>query len=175
MGIKLLLESFVFEAIVDSFNLFKIRNFGLVIGVDLINKEGLPNLFLIGRILFDCAKNGLVLCTSWDNKTLIFMPPLCINKEQCDTAIKILDEVLAKKAPFYVSAYPNAGLPNEFGQYDESPEFMGQQVEKFMSEGLVNIIGGCCGTTPEHIAEFYRLSQKYAGRKLVKKEKQAIG
>ena len=84
-------------------------------------------------------------------------------------------EVLAKKAPFYVSAYPNAGLPNEFGQYDESPEFMGQQVEKFMSEGLVNIIGGCCGTTPEHIAEFYRISQKYAGRKLVKKEKQAIG
>ncbi len=84
-------------------------------------------------------------------------------------------EVLAKKAPFYVSAYPNAGLPNEFGQYDESPEFMGQQVEKFMSEGLVNIIGGCCGTTPEHIAEFYRLSQKYAGRKLVKKERQAIG
>jgi 5-methyltetrahydrofolate--homocysteine methyltransferase len=84
-------------------------------------------------------------------------------------------EVLAKKAPFYVSAYPNAGLPNEFGQYDESPEFMGQQVEKFMSEGLVNIVGGCCGTSPEHIAEFYRLSQKYAGRKLVKKEKQAIG
>jgi len=84
-------------------------------------------------------------------------------------------EVLAKKAPFYISAYPNAGLPNEFGQYDESPEFMGQQVEKFMSEGLVNIIGGCCGTTPEHIAEFYRLSQKYAGRKLVKKERQAIG
>ena len=80
-------------------------------------------------------------------------------------------EVLAKKAPFYVSAYPNAGLPNEFGQYDESPEFMGQQVEKFMSEGLVNIVGGCCGTTPAHIAEFYRLSQKYAGRKLVKKEK----
>ena len=82
-------------------------------------------------------------------------------------------EVLAKKAPFYVSAYPNAGLPNEFGQYDESPEFMGQQVEKFMSEGLVNIVGGCCGTTPAHIAEFYRLSQKYAGRKLVKKEKKA--
>ena len=80
-------------------------------------------------------------------------------------------EVLAKKAPFYISAYPNAGLPNEFGQYDESPEFMGQQVEKFMSEGLVNIVGGCCGTTPAHIAEFYRLSQKYAGRKLVKKEK----
>lgn len=75
-------------------------------------------------------------------------------------------EVLAKKAPFYVSAYPNAGLPNEFGQYDESPEFMGQQVEKFMSEGLVNIVGGCCGTTPAHIAEFYRISAKYTPHKI---------
>jgi 5-methyltetrahydrofolate--homocysteine methyltransferase len=75
-------------------------------------------------------------------------------------------EILAKKAPFFVSAYPNAGLPNEFGQYDESPEFMGKQVEKFMSEGLVNILGGCCGTTPAHIAEFYRLSLNYAPRKI---------
>jgi 5-methyltetrahydrofolate--homocysteine methyltransferase len=75
-------------------------------------------------------------------------------------------EVLSKRAPFLISAYPNAGLPNEFGQYDESPEFMGIQVEEFMREGLVNIIGGCCGTTPDHIAEFYRISQKYSPRKL---------
>lgn len=75
-------------------------------------------------------------------------------------------EVLAKKAPFYVSAYPNAGLPNEFGQYDETPEFMGAQVEEFMKEGLVNIVGGCCGTTPAHIAEFYRISKNYSPRKL---------
>jgi 5-methyltetrahydrofolate--homocysteine methyltransferase len=75
-------------------------------------------------------------------------------------------EVLAKRAPFLISAYPNAGLPNEFGQYDESPEFMGIQVEEFMREGLVNIIGGCCGTTPDHIAEFYRISQKYSPRKI---------
>jgi 5-methyltetrahydrofolate--homocysteine methyltransferase len=75
-------------------------------------------------------------------------------------------EVLARKAPFYVSAYPNAGLPNEFGQYDESPEFMGKQVEQFMAEGLVNILGGCCGTTPAHIAEFYRLSLNYSPRKI---------
>ncbi len=73
-------------------------------------------------------------------------------------------EVLAKKSSFFVSAYPNAGLPNEFGQYDESPEEMGKQVEKFMSEKLVNIVGGCCGTTPEHIAEFYRISQNYTPR-----------
>lgn len=75
-------------------------------------------------------------------------------------------EVLSRKAPFHVSAYPNAGLPNEFGQYDETPEFMGKQVEQFMSEGLVNIVGGCCGTTPAHIAEFYRISKNFSPRKI---------
>ena len=58
---------------------------------------------------------------------------------------------LSDKAPFYVSAYPNAGLPNEMGEYDESPEAMGAQLEDFMQSNLVNIIGGCCGTTPDHI------------------------
>ena len=61
---------------------------------------------------------------------------------------------MARKAPFFVSAYPNAGLPNEMGEYDESPEAMGAQLEDFMQSNLVNIVGGCCGTTPEHIAEF---------------------
>jgi 5-methyltetrahydrofolate--homocysteine methyltransferase len=60
-------------------------------------------------------------------------------------------KTLKKKAPFYVSAHPNAGLPNEMGEYDETPEIMGKQIETFLNEGLVNIIGGCCGTTPEHI------------------------
>ncbi len=72
---------------------------------------------------------------------------------------------LAKKAPFYVSAYPNAGLPNEMGEYDESPEAMGAQLEDFMQSVLVNIVGGCCGTTPQHIAEFARLAAKYTPRK----------
>jgi 5-methyltetrahydrofolate--homocysteine methyltransferase len=72
---------------------------------------------------------------------------------------------LAKKAPFYVSAYPNAGLPNEMGEYDESPEAMGAQLEDFMQSALVNIVGGCCGTTPQHIAEFARLATKYTPRK----------
>ena len=51
----------------------------------------------------------------------------------------------------YVSAHPNAGLPNEFGQYDQSPEEMGALIKPYLEEGLVNIIGGCCGTTPDHI------------------------
>ena len=70
-------------------------------------------------------------------------------------------EELATKAPFYVSAHPNAGLPNQFGEYDQSAEFMASVTEDFMSQGWINIIGGCCGTTPVHILKIAEKSKKY--------------
>ena len=73
-------------------------------------------------------------------------------------------QILNSKAPFAVSAHPNAGLPNEFGAYDEIPEMMAAQIETFLDEGLVNIIGGCCGTTPEHIAAIASLAKNYKPR-----------
>lgn len=73
-------------------------------------------------------------------------------------------QILNSKAPFAVSAHPNAGLPNEFGAYDETPEMMAAQIETFLEEGLVNIIGGCCGTTPEHIAAISSLAKNYKPR-----------
>lgn len=75
-------------------------------------------------------------------------------------------QVLNEQAPFFVSAYPNAGLPNEFGHYDQTPEEMGQQIKEFLDEGLVNIIGGCCGTTPEHIKVIAELAAKYKPREV---------
>jgi len=63
-------------------------------------------------------------------------------------------EELSMKAPFYVSVYPNAGLPNQFGEYDESPEKMSVFIRDFLANGFANIIGGCCGTTPDHIRLF---------------------
>jgi 5-methyltetrahydrofolate--homocysteine methyltransferase len=63
-------------------------------------------------------------------------------------------EELSMKAPFYVSVYPNAGLPNRFGEYDESPEKMSVFIRDFLASGFANIIGGCCGTTPDHIRLF---------------------
>jgi 5-methyltetrahydrofolate--homocysteine methyltransferase len=74
--------------------------------------------------------------------------------------------VLSDKSPFAVSAHPNAGLPNAFGQYDETAELMGLKVESFFKKGLVNIIGGCCGTTPEHIAKIAELAAHYSPRKI---------
>jgi 5-methyltetrahydrofolate--homocysteine methyltransferase len=75
-------------------------------------------------------------------------------------------QVLNKRAPFGVSAHPNAGLPNEFGQYDETADLMAVQIKEFLDEGLVNIIGGCCGTTPEHIKAIADLAKNYAPRKI---------
>ncbi|TIN67364.1 MAG: methionine synthase, partial [Mesorhizobium sp.] len=64
----------------------------------------------------------------------------------------------------FTCAYPNAGLPNEFGRYDESPEFMAAQIEDFAREGLVNVVGGCCGSTPEHIRAIAEAVRKYPPR-----------
>lgn len=71
--------------------------------------------------------------------------------------LKQFVKLLADKAPYYISAHPNAGLPNQFGLYDETPEHMAEQVKEYVDEGLVNIIGGCCGTTDEFIAKYSEL------------------
>ncbi|NIF05300.1 5-methyltetrahydrofolate--homocysteine methyltransferase [Chryseobacterium sp. Tr-659] len=75
-------------------------------------------------------------------------------------------ETLAHNSEFYVSAYPNAGLPNAFGKYDETPEDMARQIKEYVEKGLINIIGGCCGTTPEHIKAIADLVKEYSPRKL---------
>ena len=67
--------------------------------------------------------------------------------------------LLAAKAPYYISAHPNAGLPNTLGGYDQTPSIMKAEMQHFLDERLVNIIGGCCGTTPEHIAALHQLRQ----------------
>lgn len=72
---------------------------------------------------------------------------------------------LSNKAPFYVSAHPNAGLPNNLGLYDETPESMAGQVAEYIDESLVNIIGGCCGTTPSHIEKYNDLIRNAKIRK----------
>lgn len=69
-------------------------------------------------------------------------------------------EELARQAPYYISVYPNAGLPNSMGKYDQTPSEMAEMVEKYIEEGLVNIIGGCCGTTDAFIAEYPGLLRK---------------
>lgn len=73
-------------------------------------------------------------------------------------------ESVAGKSKFGISAYPNAGLPNAFGEYDETPEQMASQVKVYLEKSLINIIGGCCGTTPAHIKAIAQLAKEYAPR-----------
>jgi 5-methyltetrahydrofolate--homocysteine methyltransferase len=75
-------------------------------------------------------------------------------------------EELAEKSPFFISAYPNAGLPNQFGEYDETPHDMGHQIRDFLQSGFLNIVGGCCGTTPDHIREIKALAVKAKPRQV---------
>ncbi|MBU6950902.1 methionine synthase [Hahella sp. HN01] len=79
-------------------------------------------------------------------------------------ALRPYVEELSNRATTYISAHPNAGLPNEFGEYDQTPEEMAAIVEGFAQDGFVNIIGGCCGTTPDHIAAIKKAVDKHAPR-----------
>lgn len=75
-------------------------------------------------------------------------------------------ETLSNNSEFYISAYPNAGLPNAFGQYDESPEHMASQIKEYAEKGLINIVGGCCGTTPLHIKAIAEVVKGFCPRKI---------
>lgn len=74
-------------------------------------------------------------------------------------------EELSNKAPFYISAYPNAGLPNQFGEYDQDAHEMGHQIEDFLKAGFINIVGGCCGTSPAHIKRIAEIAKDFKPRK----------
>lgn len=73
---------------------------------------------------------------------------------------------LSNETNFNVSAHPNAGLPNAFGEYDQTPQEMQELIEDYLKDGLINIIGGCCGTTPEHIEAIAKVAQKYQPRQI---------
>jgi 5-methyltetrahydrofolate--homocysteine methyltransferase len=83
------------------------------------------------------------------------------------SALRPYLQVLSKNSNFAVSAHPNAGLPNEFGEYEETAAEMAAQIEVFLQEGLINVIGGCCGTNPTHIKAIAEVASRYAPRKIV--------
>lgn len=76
-------------------------------------------------------------------------------------------QVIARESEFNISAHPNAGLPNAFGEYDQSPEEMAEFVKEYLDLNLINVIGGCCGTTPDHIRAISELVKNYEPRKIV--------
>lgn len=95
--------------------------------------------------------------------SVLHAQPLCVGLN-CALGAKAMTpflEELSKNNPTYTSVYPNAGLPNELGQYEQTPEQMAQEMKPWLEHHLVNVIGGCCGTTPEHIKALKELSLQY--------------
>lgn len=113
-----------------------------------------------GRIL-----SGQTLAAAWASVSHADWLSVGLNCSFGAKSMKPFIKELGRIAPCYISAYPNAGLPNTLGEYDETPEMMAGQIKEYIEEGLVNIIGGCCGTTPDHIAEYRRLVENAKPRR----------
>ena len=165
-GVDLLLVETVFDTLNCKAALFAIE--------DVFEAKGIRVPIMVSGTITDESGRTLSGQTAEAFLNSISHIPLLSVGFNCALGTKAMRpyvKELAKKAPFFVSAYPNAGLPNEMGEYDESPQAMGTQLEDFMQSSLVNIVGGCCGTTPGHIKEFARIASKYAPRKIPKLKK----
>ena len=160
-GVDILLVETIFDTLNAKAALFAIQEYYLEHNIEL-------PIMVSGTIT---DKSGRTLSGQTTEAFLISVQhaPLLSIGLNCALGAKELRpylQILNKNAPFFVSAHPNAGLPNEFGAYDESPEMMANQIKEFLDLGLINIIGGCCGTTPAHINAIANLVQKYGPRKI---------
>ena len=160
-GADLLLVETVFDTLNAKAALFAIQ--------DLFDEIGRTVPIMVSGTITDASGRTLSGQTTEAFLVSVSHAPLLSIGLNCALGARQLRpylQVLNEQAPYFVSAYPNAGLPNEFGQYDQGPEEMGEQIEEFLQEGLVNIIGGCCGTTPEHIKVIAALAAKYKPREV---------
>lgn len=161
-GVDLLLVETVFDTLNAKIALFAIQEYFDESGKELPIMVSGTITDASGRTLSGQTTEAFLISIS--HVPLLSVGLNCaLGAEQLRPYLQILNE----HAPFFVSAYPNAGLPNEFGQYDQGPEEMGNQIEEFLKEGLVNIIGGCCGTTPDHIKVIAELAAKYQPREIL--------
>lgn len=167
-GVDILLVETIFDTLNAKAALFGIQDVFEERGIPLDPREGGIPIMISGTIT-DASGRTLSGQTTEAFLISISHVPLLSVGLNCALGAKELRpylKVLAKKAPFYVSAYPNAGLPNEFGAYDQGADEMSDQVGEFLEEKMLNIIGGCCGTTPEHIQALAKLAKMHEPRTL---------
>jgi 5-methyltetrahydrofolate--homocysteine methyltransferase len=156
-------DALLIETIFDTLNA-KAALYGISELFDEIGKE-VP-LMISGTIT---DKSGRTLSGQTLEAFLIslsHMPLLSIGLN-CSFGARDLKPYLqniASKSPFFISAYPNAGLPNAFGEYDQDADTMGEEVRAYLDENLINIIGGCCGTGPAHIKRMTEIVKDYKPR-----------
>lgn len=161
-GVDLLLVETIFDTLNAKACLFAIQELYEEIGKELPIMVSGTITDASGRTLSGQTTDAFLISVS--HVPLLSVGLNCaLGAKQLRPYLQILDE----QAPFFVSAYPNAGLPNEFGHYDQTPDEMAEQIEEFLKEGLVNIVGGCCGTTPDHIKKIAEVASKFKPRKVV--------
>ncbi|WP_025763452.1 methionine synthase [Dyadobacter tibetensis] len=173
-GCDLLLVETVFDTLNAKAALFAIDKFFVDAGKGLIEhlpswkvqKGGVLPIMISGTIT-DASGRTLSGQTTEAFLTSVSHLPLLSVGLNCALGADLMRpyvQILANESPFYTSAHPNAGLPNEMGEYDESPEQMGEVIDGFLRDNLINIIGGCCGTTPDHIRAIADIAAKYEPR-----------
>ncbi len=159
-GVDILLVETIFDTLNAKAALFAVEN--------VLEKRELELPIMISGTITDASGRTLSGQTTEAFLISISHVPMLSVGLNCALgadALKPYLEVLAKKANFAaVSAHPNAGLPNEFGQYDETPEETAGQIKDFLDSNLVNIVGGCCGTTPTHIKAIADVAAQYQPR-----------
>ncbi|MEB2785878.1 homocysteine S-methyltransferase family protein [Algoriphagus persicinus] len=171
-GVDIILVETIFDTLNAKAALYAIQDVYEERNIPLDPKEGGIPIMISGTIT-DASGRTLSGQTTEAFLISISHVPLLSVGLNCALGAKELRpylKVLANKAPFFVSAYPNAGLPNEFGQYDQGANEMADQVRDFLKEGMLNILGGCCGTTPEHISALATMAANFQPRKLQEEE-----
>ncbi len=164
-GADLLMVETVFDTLNAKAALFAINNVQEQLGTSVPVMVSLTIADASGRILSGQTLEAAVNSVRHENLLSIGL--------NCSLGAKELApyiKELSEKCPFYVSAHPNAGLPNQFGEYDQTPELMLDVVKPLLQNKLVNIIGGCCGTTNEHITKIAKEAQLYIPRSFPAKD-----
>ncbi len=158
------------ETITDTLN----AKAGLVAAQNVFNERGIHLPIMISGTITDASGrtlSGQTVEAFLNSVAHVELLSIGLNCAMGAKDMRPYLEELSEKAPFFISAYPNAGLPNQFGEYDETPQQMCVQIDDFLNSGFVNIVGGCCGTTPEHIRHIAAHAAKYKPRKIPTIEK----
>ena len=158
-GVDILLVETVFDTLNAKAALFAID--------EVFDEKGLKLPIMVSGTITDQSGRTLTGQTTEAFLISISHMPLLSVGLNCALGASMMRpylQILNQSCPFNVSAHPNAGLPNEFGKYDETPELMALQIKEFLDENLINIIGGCCGTTPAHIKAIADLAALYQPR-----------
>ena len=154
-GVDLLLVETIFDTLNGKAALFAIE--------EAFEKRGFKLPVMVSGTITDASGrtlSGQTLEAFLNSVSHIDLLSVGLNCSLGASELRPYIKELSAKAPFYVSSHPNAGLPNQFGGYDETPETMGNYIKDFLDNRFVNIIGGCCGTTPAHIHKFAELAEK---------------